>query len=168
MLDVSGSMEAYARAYLHLTRSLAIEHRAEVFALATELSRITPAVRVRSAREAIDGVTGVVGDRFSGTRLATSLHTLLRHRTWNTFVRGAVVVIFSDGWDADDPERLDRVMARLGRLAHRVVWVNPRAGAEVFEPTTAGMAAALPHCDEFLAGHNARSMFAVIEAITSA
>ena len=168
VLDVSGSMETYARAYLHLTRPLAVEHRAEVFALATGLSRITPAVRLRSPREAIDGVTDSVGDRFSGTRLATSLHELLHHRTWNTLVRGAVVVVFSDGWDADDPERLGRVMARLGRLAHRVVWVNPRAGADDFEPTTAGMAAALPHCDEFLAGHNARSMQAVIEAITAA
>lgn len=168
VLDVSGSMETYARAYLHLTRPLAIGQRAEVFALATELSRITPAIRLRSARDAIDGVTDAVGDRFSGTRLATSLHQLLRHRTWNTFVRGAVVVVFSDGWDADDPERLGHVMARLGRVAHRVIWVNPRAGADDFEPTTAGMAAALPHCDHFLAGHSARSMFAVVDAITAA
>ncbi len=168
LLDVSGSMEVYARAYLHLTRPLAVEHRAEVFAMATGLSRITPAVRLRSAGAAIDGVTDAVGDRFSGTRLASSLHELLHHRTWNTMIRGAVVVIFSDGWDADDPARLEREMCRLGRLAHRVVWVNPRAGAEGFEPATGGMAAALPHCDRFLAGHNARSMHAVIEAITAA
>lgn len=83
-------------------------------------------------------------------------------------VRGAVVVIFSDGWDADDPDRLARVMRRLGRLAHRVVWVNPRAGAAEFEPATGGMGAALPHCDDFLAGHNARSMHAVIRAISAA
>ncbi|MGI9645593.1 MAG: vWA domain-containing protein, partial [Ilumatobacteraceae bacterium] len=168
VLDVSGSMEAYARAYLHLTRPLAVEHRAEVFAVATELSRITPAVRLRSTRAAIDSVTDAVGDRFSGTRLASSLHQLLHHRTWNTFVRGAVVVVFSDGWDADEPARLERVMRRLGRLAYRVVWVNPRAGADDFQPTTAGMAAALPYCDRFLAGHNARSMRAVVEAISAA
>ena len=168
VLDVSGSMEAYARVYLHLTRPLAIEHRAEVFALATELSRITPAVRQRSARAAMDSVTDAVGDRFSGTRLASSLHELLRHRTWNTMVRGAVVVVFSDGWDADDPAQLERVMRRLNRMAHRVVWVNPRAGVEGFEPSTAGMSAALPYCDRFLAGHSARSMQAVIEAITAA
>ncbi len=168
VLDVSGSMEAYARAYLHLIRPLAVEHRAEVFAVATTLSRITPAVRLRSAEEAIDRVTDTVGDRFSGTRLASSLQELLHHRLWNTAVRGAVVVIFSDGWDADDPDRLARVMRRLGRLAHRVVWVNPRAGAAEFEPATGGMGAALPHCDDFLAGHNARSMHAVIRAISAA
>jgi uncharacterized protein with von Willebrand factor type A (vWA) domain len=168
VVDVSGSMESYARAYLHLIRPLAIKHRAEVFAIATELSRITPAVRLRSPTDAVDSVTAAVGDRFSGTRLASSLHQLLHHRTWSTMVRGAVVVVFSDGWDADDPVRLERVMQRLGRLAHRVVWVNPRAGADGFEPSTAGMAAALPHCDRFLAGHNARSMRDVIGAIIAA
>lgn len=168
VIDVSGSMESYARAYLHLTRPLAIRHRAEVFAFATEMTRITPAVRLRSPVDAIHGVTGAVGDRFSGTRLASSLRTLLHHRTWSTMVRGAVVVVCSDGWDADEPDLLAREMRRLGRLAHRIVWVNPRAGVEDFEPTTGGMSAALPHCDEFLAGHNARSMREVIAAITAA
>ncbi len=168
VIDVSGSMESYARAYLHLTRPLAIRHRAEVFAFATEMTRITAAVRLRSPGEAIDSVTDAVGDRFSGTRLGSSLRALLHHRTWSTMVRGAVVVVCSDGWDADDPELLAREMRRLGRLAHRIVWVNPRAGADRFEPATGGMAAALPHCDEFLAGHNARSMQAVIGAITAA
>ncbi len=161
-------MEAYARAYLHLTRPLAVEHRAEVFAVATRLSRITPAVRLRSPEQAINRLSDAVGDRFSGTRLASNLHELLHHRTWNTLVRGAVVLIFSDGWDADDPAELEREMRRMARLAHRIVWVNPRAGADSFEPTTAGMAAALPHCDDLLAGHNARSMQAVIDAITAA
>ncbi len=168
IVDVSGSMEAYARAYLHLTRPLAVEHRAEVFAVATRLSRITPAVRLRSPEQAIDRLSDAVGDRFSGTRLASSLHDLLHHRTWNTLVRGAVVLVFSDGWDADDPAELEREMRRMARLAHRIVWVNPRAGADSFEPRTAGMAAALPHCDDLLAGHNARSMQAVIDAITAA
>jgi uncharacterized protein with von Willebrand factor type A (vWA) domain len=168
LLDVSGSMESYARAYLHLTRGLAITHHAEVFAFATGLSRITPSVRARSAVEAIDQQSEAVGDRFAGTRLATSLTTLLRHRVWNTTVRGAVVVICSDGWDADDPAQLERAMRRLSLLAHRIVWVNPRAAAEGFEPIAGGMAAALPHCDHFLAGNTARSMFDVVGAITAA
>lgn len=168
LLDVSGSMESYARAYLHLTRGLAITHHAEVFAFATGLSRITPSVRARSAVEAIDQLSDAVGDRFAGTRLATSLTTLLRHRVWNTTVRGAMVVICSDGWDADDPAQLGRAMRRLSLLAHRIVWVNPRAAAEGFEPIAGGMAAALPHCDHFLAGNTARSMFDVVGAITAA
>jgi uncharacterized protein len=166
VLDVSGSMEAYARAYLHFTRPLAVEHRAEVFAFATDLTRITASVRLRSPADAIDQVSAAVGDRFSGTRVATSLRTLLHHRTWNSTVRGAVVVICSDGWDSDDPAELGRVMRRLSLLTHRVIWVNPRAAARGFEPIAGGMAAALPHCDRFLAGNNARSMQDVIAAVT--
>ena len=167
LLDVSASMEHYARAYLHLTRPLAIAHRAEVFAFATRLSRITPAVRHRSPSEAIAQVTDTVTDRFSGTRLATSLQTLLHHRTWNTTVRGAVVLICSDGWDADDPAQLERNMRRLSLLAHRVVWVNPRAAAAGFEPNTGGMSAALPHCDRFLAGNTGDAMIEVVAAMTA-
>jgi uncharacterized protein len=168
LLDVSASMEHYARAYLHLTRPLAIDHRAEVFAFATSLSRITPSVRHRSPSEAIVHVTDTVTDRFSGTRLATSLRTLLHHRTWNTMVRGAVVLICSDGWDADTPDELERSMRRLSLLAHRVVWVNPRAAATGFEPTTGGMSTALPYCDRFLAGDTGDAMIDVVEAMTAA
>lgn len=167
VLDVSGSMEPYARAYLHLIRPLAADHRAEVFAFATDLTRITASVRLRSPADAIDHMSAAIGDRFSGTRVATSLHTLLHHRTWSSTVRGAVVVICSDGWDSDDPVELGRMMRRLSLLAHRVIWVNPRAAAAGFEPIAGGMAAALPHCDHFLAGHTARSMQEVIAAVTS-
>jgi uncharacterized protein with von Willebrand factor type A (vWA) domain len=166
LLDVSGSMEHYARAYLHLTRALAIGHRAEIFAFATRLSRITPAVRHRTPAAAIAQVTDTVTDRFSGTRLATSLQTLLHHRTWNTTVRGAVVLICSDGWDADDPAQLERNMRRLSLLAHRIVWVNPRAAAAGFEPNTGGMSAALPYCDRFLAGNTGEAMIEVVAAMT--
>ena len=168
LLDVSGSMEHYARAYLHLTRPLAIVHRAEVFAFATSLSRITPSVRHRSPSEAIAQVTDTVTDRFSGTRLASSLRTLLHHRTWNTTVRGAVVLICSDGWDADAPEDLERSMRRLSLLAHRVVWVNPRAAAAGFEPSTGGMSTALPYCDRFLAGDTGEAMIDVVAAMAAA
>lgn len=167
LLDVSASMERDARAYLHLTRPLAIEHRAEIFAFATSLSRITPAVRHRSPAEAITQVTDAVTDRFSGTRLATSLRMLLHHRTWNTTLRGAVVLICSDGWDADAPDELERSMRRLSLLAHRVIWVNPRAAAAGFEPSTGGMSAALPYCDHFLPGNTGDAMIDVVAALTA-
>lgn len=167
VLDVSGSMEPYARAYLHLTRALALQRRAEVFAFSTELSRITPSVRLRSPAEAIVHADEVVGDRFSGTRLASSLSTLLHHRVWHTAVRGSSVLICSDGWDSDEPAELERVMRRLALLAHRVVWVNPRAATPGFAPLAGGMAAALPHVDHFLSGHSARSMAEVIRVLAA-
>jgi len=167
LLDVSGSMERHARVYLHLIRPLALVHRAEVFAFATRLSRITPALRSRGSTDVIDHMNESVGDRFSGTRVATSVRTLLHHRTWSTSLRGAVVLVCSDGWDADEPAELDRAMRRLSLLAHRIVWVNPRAAAEGFEPRAGGMSAALPYCDEFLAGNTGRSMHEVISAMSN-
>lgn len=167
IVDVSGSMETYARAYLHLARPLAQRRDAEVFAFSTELTRISPSIRRRSPTEAIDHLGDAVGDRFSGTRFASSLATLLGHRTWSILVRGSIVVIFSDGWDADEPTETSRQMRRLALRAHRVVWVNPRAAADSYEPLVGGMAAALPHCDAFLAGNTARSLDRVVAALRS-
>ncbi len=167
LLDVSGSMEAYATAYLHLARALAVGGRAEVFAFATTITRITPSLRLRSPAEAIERASDDVGDRFGGTRMAASLTDLLKHRSWSSKLRGAVVVVVSDGWDTDSPEQLERRMARVNRLAHQVVWVNPRLSAEGYEPSVGGMAAALPHCDHFLPGHSLTAVGDVLTTIGS-
>ena len=62
---------------------------------------------------------------------------------------------------------MSRRMERLSRMAHRVIWVNPRAAADSFEPLVGGMAAALPHCDTMLSGHSLRAMRDVLLAIGS-
>jgi hypothetical protein len=76
-----------------------------------------------------------------------------------------VIVILSDGWERGDPALVGREMERLARLAHRIVWVNPRACASGFSPRTGGMAAALPHCDAFVSGHSLDALDDVIAAI---
>jgi len=78
-----------------------------------------------------------------------------------------VVVILSDGWERADPALVGREMERLGRLAHRVIWVNPRAAATGFTPGVGGMAAALPHCDALVSGHSLEAMHEVVEAIAA-
>jgi uncharacterized protein with von Willebrand factor type A (vWA) domain len=149
--DVSASMQAQATAYLHLMRALVRTADAEVFAFATRLTRLTAALARRSPTDAVAAATAAVDDRFGGTRIGSNLTELLsgRHRD---LVRGAIVLIASDGWDADDADLLARAMRRLGRRAYRVLWINPRASAPRFEPTVAGMAAALPYCDRLLPG----------------
>jgi uncharacterized protein len=79
--------------------------------------------------------------------------------------RGALVVILSDGWERGDPALVAREMGRLSRLAHRIVWVNPRASAAGFSPRAGGMAAALPYCDALVSGHSLDALDEVIEAI---
>jgi hypothetical protein len=74
-------------------------------------------------------------------------------------------VILSDGWERGDPELVGREMARLARLAHRIVWVNPRVGADAFSVRAGGMVAALPHCDALVSGHSFAALGEVVDAI---
>ncbi len=164
LCDVSQSMQAQATAYLHLMRALALGSGAETFAFATRLTRLTPVLTHRSAEVAIDAASAKVDDRFGGTRIATNLQALLASHHGGR-LRGAIVIVGSDGWDSDPPARLAAAMARVRRRAYRVIWVNPRAGAPGFEPRVATMAAALPYCDALLPGDTFRSLAAVVAEI---
>ncbi|RAJ59991.1 hypothetical protein K378_04688 [Streptomyces sp. Amel2xB2] len=163
--DVSKSMQAQATAYLHLMRALARTAHAEVFAFGTSLTRLTGALSHRSAQTAVEEATAKVTDRFGGTRIAASLRTLLTSHHGDR-LRGAVVIIGSDGWDSDPPEELSTVMAWLNRRAYKVIWMNPRASAPGFEPRVAAMAAALPHCDLLLPADTFGSLAAVVAEIS--
>jgi uncharacterized protein with von Willebrand factor type A (vWA) domain len=164
VVDVSQSMQPYATAYLHLMRVLARSGRAETFAFSTHLTRLTPSLRHRSAPLAMRLATEQVVDRYGGTRLATSLSSLVSSRHGNA-LRGGVLVVASDGWDSDDPEQLARVLARISLRAHRVVWLNPRAAAPGFQPLVGSMAAALPFCDDFVPANTIRAIGDALDAI---
>lgn len=165
LADVSGSMQSFVRPYLHVMRALASSADAEVYAFATRLTRITNALAHSDPSEAIARASEIVDDRFSGTRIATSLGELQKHPTWSNSVRGAVVLVASDGWDTDPADELQARMARLARLSHKIVWVNPRAAADSYEPLVGGMKAALPHCDRMLSGHSLQAMRDVLLAL---
>jgi uncharacterized protein len=164
LCDVSASMRPQAAAYLHLMRAFTRVADAEAFAFATTLTRLTPALRQTSARAAIAQATDAVTDRFGGTRIAANLTALLDSHHGNT-LRGAIVIVASDGWDSDPPERLAAAMARLSRRAYRILWLNPRAGAPGFAPRVAAMAAALPFCDEMLPAATFADLVAVARKI---
>lgn len=157
LCDVSRSMQPQAVAYLHLMRALVLTTEAEVFAFATSLTRLTTVLARRSAEAAVEEASRRVVDRFGGTSIAGSFRTLLDSYRGG-LLRGAIVVVGSDGWDGDPPERLAAEMARLHRRAHRVIWLNPRAGAPGFAPRTTTMAAALPYCDALLPGDTFASL----------
>ena len=167
LCDVSQSMQAQALAYLHLMRALVLTTDAEVFAFATTLTRLTSVLAHKSAAVAIEQASATVIDRFGGTRIATNVRALLASHHGNA-VRGAVVLVGSDGWDSDPPEQLGRQMARLQRRAHRVIWMNPRASAPGFRPTVAAMASALPYCDALVPVDTFAALAAVIAGIPDA
>jgi uncharacterized protein len=167
LVDVSQSMQAWSSAYLHLMRAFARTRRAETFAFSTSLTRLTPALSHRSATAAVAQASAEVADRYGGTHLASCLAELLASRHGSA-VRGGVLVIASDGWDADPPDLMAATMAKAARRARRVVWLNPRSSAEGFEPLVGSMAAALPYCDAFLPADRLRAMPAVLDAIAGA
>ncbi|MEZ0071876.1 VWA domain-containing protein [Planotetraspora sp. GP83] len=152
LVDVSGSMAAYADTMLRFAHALVrAEPRAtEVFSAGTRLTRITAELRHRDPGVAMDAVSAAVPDWSGGTRLGEELKALLRLSD----PRGAVVVIASDGWERGSAEPLGAQMARLSRLAHRVIWVNPHKGDPAYQPLTAGIRAALPYVTDFVAGHS--------------
>ncbi|WP_454561155.1 vWA domain-containing protein [Mycobacterium haemophilum] len=154
--DVSRSMQPYAAIYLHLMRATVLRQariRPEVFAFSTSLTRLTPVLSHRSAEVALDRANAKVTDRYGGTFIGRSIAALLTPPHGNA-LRGAVVIIASDGWDSDSPDVLEHALARLRRRAELLVWLNPRAAHSEFQPLAGSMAAALPYCDLFLPAHS--------------
>ncbi len=163
--DVSGSMEPYARAYLQLLHCAAGGTNAETFVFATRLTRLTRLLRIRNPNVALQRAAASAPDWAGGTRLGDALKAFNDGWGRRGLARGAVLLIVSDGWDAGDPAVVGEQMARLSRLAHRVVWVNPRKQSESFQPLVGAMVAALPHVDAFVSGHSLTAMSEVLDAI---
>jgi uncharacterized protein with von Willebrand factor type A (vWA) domain len=166
LCDISGSMEPYARAYLQfLTCAAGSGPNAEAFVFATRLTRLTRALASRHPERAIQRAAAAAPDWSSGTRIGDALKAFNDRHGRRGMARGAVVVILSDGWERGDPEVVGREMARLSRLAHRIVWVNPRVSASSFSVRAGGMVAALPHCDALVSGHSYEALGEVAAAI---
>jgi uncharacterized protein with von Willebrand factor type A (vWA) domain len=169
LCDISGSMEPYARAYLQfLTCAAGSDPRAEAFVFATRLTRITRALASRNPERAIQRAAAAAPDWSSGTRIGDALKAFNDRHGRRGMARGAVVVILSDGWERGDPMLVRREMERLARLAHRIVWVNPRVSASAFSVQAGGMVAALPHCDALVSGHSFNALAEVVAAIGGA
>lgn len=147
-------MEAYGRAYLYLLHGAVRAIGAEAFVFATELHRLTRPLALQQPSHALSRAMALAPDWSGGTRIGAAIKSFNDDHSRRGLGRGAIVVIVSDGWEAGDPRLLSREMERLSRLAHRIVWVNPRKQRADFQPLAGGMAAALPWVDEFLSGHS--------------
>ena len=170
LVDVSGSMTPYADALLRFAHAAVRLRptRSEVFTLGTRLTRVTRALRHRDPDAAQAAVGAVIPDWHGGTRLADSLRAFVDRWGQRGTARGAVVVICSDGWERGDPALLAAQVGRLHRLAYRLVWVNPHRGKSGYAPLAGGMAAALPFCDDFVAGHSLDALEELVRVIARA
>lgn len=163
--DISGSMEPYARVYLHLARGGVLAIGAEAFVFATRLTRLTRALAINNPDVAYRKAAAAAPDWSGGTRIGETLMRFINDYGRRGVARGAVLVIISDGWEIEDPALVRIAMERLSRLAHHIIWVNPRKAVASFEPLTGGMAAALPYVDTFVSGHSVQALEDVVRAI---
>ncbi|MDT7840695.1 VWA domain-containing protein [Streptomyces justiciae] len=167
LVDVSGSMAPYADALLRFAHAAVRGPRTEVFTIGTRLTRVTRELSHRDPDLAMAAVSAAVPDWRGGTRLGALVREFL---DWGQrgMARGAVVVVLSDGWERGDPELLAAQMRRLRRLAHRVIWANPRKARPGYAPLAAGMAAALPSVDAFVEGHSLAALESLAAVVRGA
>ena len=166
LCDVSGSMDPYARALVRfLNAAVAGRRRVEAFAVGTRLTRLTRELATRDPDLALAAAARAVTDWSGGTRLGEGLRRFNDEWGIRGMARGAVVVVLSDGWDRGDPAVLAAELARLRRVAHRIVWVNPLKASPGFAPLAGGMAAALPHIDALVEGHSLAALEHLAEVV---
>jgi uncharacterized protein with von Willebrand factor type A (vWA) domain len=178
LVDVSGSMSAYADALLRLAHRFShpggvlstgsTSRGVEVFTIGTRLTRVTRAMRMRDPERAIVAAGETVPDWSGGTRLGETLRIFMDRWGQRGLARGAVVVVFSDGWERGDADLLGEQMRRLRRVAHRVVWVNPHVGKDGYLPVQQGIVAALPYVDDLVAGHSLATFADLVEVVARA
>jgi hypothetical protein len=179
LCDISGSMEPYARALLLLMYVLygaqsqgaqpqrrSAQSRPELFSFATRLTRLTPALAAASPDTMLTKAGEAAPDWSGGTRIGAALKEFNDRYGAPGLARGAVVLIISDGWDTGDPGLLGQQMARLSRLAHRIVWANPRTQSPRYRPEVGGMAAAWPFCDAVVSAHNLDALDDLLAALS--
>jgi uncharacterized protein with von Willebrand factor type A (vWA) domain len=168
LCDVSGSMEPFTRVYLTLLQGAVAGAHAEAFVFSTRLTRLTRQLAARDPDQALTRAGATSSDWAGGTRLAEAVARFVADHGRRGLARGAVVVVLSDGWAQDDPDDVGKAMRRLRRLAHRIIWVNPRKASPGYAPLVGGMAAALPFCDAFVSGHDLAALEDVVAAVADA
>jgi uncharacterized protein with von Willebrand factor type A (vWA) domain len=170
LIDVSGSMAPYADTLMRFAHVVVrrMPTTVEAFTIGTRLTRITRELRHRDAERALAAAGRAIPDWSGGTKLGDALRAFVDRWGQRGAARRAVVVIFSDGWERGEPTLLAEQLARLRRLAYRIIWVNPHAGKDGYAPIQGGIVAALPHLDELLAGHSLATLERLLEVMAHA
>ena len=155
IVDVSGSMAGYSRALIQFAYGARrASQRVEVFCFGTRLTRLTGALATRDPDTALSEATELVVDWDGGTRIGESLNTYAKQWGKQSFTRGAIVIICSDGLERGETSQISAALERISRQSHAIIWVNPLKGDPNFQPLARGLIAAMPYIDAMVAGHN--------------
>lgn len=166
LCDVSGSMDRYARMLLHFLHAITNDrHRVHVLTFGTRLTNITRHLRQRDVDVALARVADAVEDWAGGTRIGRCLTEFNRHWSRRLLGQNAVVLLISDGLDADAGDGLAFEAERLAKSCARLVWLNPLLRYAGFEARPAGIRALLPHVDDFLPVHNLETLADLARAL---
>jgi len=158
LCDVSGSMQQYARMFLHFLHAVTNDRdRVHVFLFGTRLTPVTRQLRHRDVDAALRAVAEAVPDWSGGTRISASLAEFNLRWARRVLGQNAVVLLITDGLDRDGVDQLEVEADRLGKACRRLLWLNPLLRFDGFAPKAAGIRALLPHVDAFLPAHNLRS-----------
>jgi len=159
LLDTSGSMDAHTRFLLSFTLALRrAAPSAEVFVFNTELVHLTPWLAAGKVQLSLDRLAAAVPDWSGGTRIGECLAAFADEHFRRSPDGKTVVVVLSDGLDRGDPALLAQSVRRIRRRARKLIWLNPLAGDARYEPSAAGMRAALPFVDHLGSAHDLRSL----------
>jgi hypothetical protein len=168
LLDVSGSMDRYARLMLHYVHGLTRRYlKVHTLTFGTRLTNITRALRHRDPDLALELASAQVQDWKGGTRIASCLDDFNRHWARRLLGANAALLLVTDGLDRDEHGELARAAAQLRLFARQIVWLNPLLRFDRFEPRAGGVRALLPHVDRFLPVHNLASLADLATALTA-
>jgi len=159
LLDISGSMDRYARLLLHYVHGLTRRYlRVHTLTFGTRLTHITRCLKNRDPDVALKLADEQVHDWKGGTRIASCLAEFNQLWARRLLAGNAAVLLMTDGLDRDEHGNLAAAAAHLRRMARQIVWLNPLLRFDAFEPKAAGVRALLPHVDRFLPVHNLASL----------
>jgi len=154
LVDVSGSMERYARMLLAYLHAATHGQRRDVFAFGTHLTDLTPAFRLADADAMLAAAGAAISDYAGGTRLGDALATLRREHARRLVGRRTLVLLVSDGLDTGEPDDLARELDWLVRSSRRLLWLNPLLRFESYAPLARGAAVLHRYAHGMLAVHN--------------
>ena len=167
LCDISGSMSAYSRLFLHFMHALAEQRRrVQTFVFGTRLTNVTRQLQMKDPDEALAGCSEQVADWSGGTRIASALHDFNRDWARRVLGQGATVLLITDGLERDTEADLGHEMDRLHRSCRRLVWLNPLLRFDGFEARAMGIKAMLPHVDEFRTAHSLDAIADLVEALS--
>ena len=168
--DVSYSMDAYSRFFLCFIHAFARVFRSvESYVFSTELSRVTDTLaRSASVEAGLSRLPDSVEDWAGGTRIASALETFMHRFADHQLDRNTVVMIVSDGWDSDKPERLQAVLKRLRGRCRALIWLDPLMGHPRFFSTALGVQHESPHVDLCAPARNLAGLEALVERLAQA